>query len=40
MSKKFSMIPVDVEPVETKYRRIQTQIPTPEAAKYFELAEK
>lgn len=35
-SKEFSLTPVAVEPVETKYRKITTQIPVPESVELLE----
>lgn len=32
----FSHTPMDIEPVQTKYRRIQTQLPVPESVALFE----
>lgn len=40
MAGKFTMVPADVPPVKTKYRVINTSIPTPEAAAYLEKVQK
>lgn len=38
MGKEFSITPRDVPPVETKYRRIATQIPHPDSLPTLEKA--